>query len=173
MNILIVIDMQNDFINGALGTQEAQRILPQVVDKVKNWDGEIVFTRDTHGDDYMETKEGKHLPVPHCIKGSQGWEIHPDLHPLVTQPVLDKPNFGSLKLPEHLREIVGNTPEPDLCITLVGLCTDICVISNAIILKPAFPEATIQVDSGCCAGVTPESHQKALDTMAMCQITVL
>lgn len=173
MEILIVVDMQNDFIHGALGTSEAQAILPQVVEKCKNWKGEILFTRDTHDNDYLNTLEGKNLPVPHCIKGTEGWEIHPDLSPWISGKPLDKPNFGSLALPETLKQIIGNTPEQEVSITLIGLCTDICVLSNAIILKPAFPEAQIQVDASCCAGVTPESHQNALSAMTICQIKIV
>lgn len=173
MEILVVIDMQNDFIHGALGTKEAQEILPNVVEKLKHWKGEILFTRDTHNENYLETQEGKNLPVPHCIQGTTGWEIHEDLQHWVTLPVLDKPNFGSLALPSKLKEIFGTTPESEVTITLIGLCTDICVLSNAIILKPALPEAKIQVDGACCAGVTPESHQNALAAMPLCQIQVI
>lgn len=173
MEILLVIDMQNDFINGALGTKEAQEILPKVVEKVKNWTGQILFTRDTHDQNYLNTQEGKNLPVPHCIKNTTGWEIHSDLTPWISNAVLDKPNFGSLDLPNALKKIIGNTPESEVTITLIGLCTDICVLSNAIILKPAFPEAKIQVDGACCAGVTPESHNNALAAMPLCQIQVI
>ncbi|MFI3254064.1 MAG: isochorismatase family cysteine hydrolase [Eubacteriales bacterium] len=173
MNILVVVDMQNDFIDGALGTQEAQMILPKVVETTKSWNGPILFTRDTHGDNYLESQEGKHLPVPHCIRDTKGWEIASDLQEFVTLPPLDKPNFGSLDLVPRLRELQGNTPESELTITLIGLCTDICVLSNAIILKPAFPEASVEVIGDCCAGVTPDSHKNALSAMGMCQIKVV
>lgn len=173
MNILIVVDMQKDFIDGALGTAEAQAILPKVVEKVRHWQGETLFTRDTHQEDYLSTQEGKHLPVIHCVEGTDGWQIAPTLQEYVTSPPLDKPTFGSLTLISHLVEMIGNTPQKEVSITLVGLCTDICVLSNAIILKPAFPEATIIVDGECCAGVTPASHQNALSAMTMCQITVV
>lgn len=173
MEILIVVDMQNDFIDGALGTKEAQAILPKVTDKVKSWQGKLLFTRDTHGADYLETQEGKNLPVVHCVKDTKGWEIAKELTPFVTEAPLDKPTFGSLELAERIRKIQGSTPEKDLSITLLGLCTDICVLSNAVLLKPAFPEALIQVDASCCAGVTPDTHNAALTTMGMCQIKVI
>lgn len=172
MDILIVIDMQTDFISGVLGTPEAQAILPKVVERVRSFPGQILFTRDTHGEDYLSTQEGRHLPVVHCVKGTTGWEIDPSLQPFVTQPPYDKTSFGGVELPQYIRKLQGDCPEKELNITLIGLCTDICVISNALLLKPAFPEALISVDGACCAGVTPESHQNALSTMEMCQITV-
>lgn len=173
MEILVVIDMQNDFIDGVLGTPEAQAILQKVEARVKQFQGPVFFTRDTHGEDYLTTQEGKHLPVPHCIQGTPGWEIADCLQPYIQQPPYDKPTFGGKELAHHLEKIIGNTPEGEVTITLIGLCTDICVLSNAILLKPAFPEALIQVDGSCCAGVTPESHQNALSVMATCQIQVL
>lgn len=162
---LIVVDMQNDFIDMALGTKEAVAIVPKVREKieeyVKNGD-EIIFTRDTHGEDYMETNEGKNLPVPHCIKGTRGWEIADGLY-VNGAKIIDKPNFGW-----------KNWDEEDFDeVELVGLCTDICVVSNALIIKAAFPEIKVSVDSGCCAGVTPETHKAALETMKMCQINVM
>lgn len=172
MDILVVIDMQNDFIDGVLGSKEAQKIVPHVVEKVSNWEGEILFTRDTHDEHYLETQEGKHLPVVHCVKDSKGWEICEELVSFVKSEPLDKPTFGGLELSARLKGIMKNTPENQVNITLVGLCTDICVISNAILLKPAFPETKIIVDSHCCAGVTPESHENALSAMKLCQITV-
>lgn len=166
--ILIVVDMQNDFINGALGTKEAEKIVPNVLRKVKNFDGEIIFTKDTHKKNYLETREGKRLPVEHCIMGTEGFEICDMLKPFA-KTVIEKPTFGSEALPKYIKKFVGT---PDY-IELVGLCTDICVISNAAILKAAFTEADIAVDSSCCAGVTPESHNNALKAMKMLQIDIL
>lgn len=161
---LIVIDMQNDFIHMALGTKEAQAIVPRVKEKIEarardGW--EILYTRDTHGEDYLSTPEGKKLPVPHCIRGTEGWQIYPGLY-REGCTIIDKPNFGwtgwgSLALEQ---------------VELVGLCTDICVVSNALILKAMFPDARISADASCCAGVTPETHAAALTTMKMCQIDV-
>lgn len=173
MNILVVVDMQNDFITGALGSKDAENILPPVVKKVQKWEGEVLFTRDTHQENYLETQEGKNLPVPHCIQGTEGWEIHSDLKPFVTHPPIDKGAFGSLELLKKIQALQGNCAEKDLSITLVGLCTDICVISNAMLLKPCLPEAMIQVAASCCAGVTAESHNNALEAMKMCQISIL
>ena len=166
--VLVVIDMQNDFIDGALGTKEAQAMLPLLVEKLEREEALLVFTQDTHGADYLETQEGKNLPVPHCIKLEKGWEIAPSLKPFVEKAaaVVEKPTFGSLELP---KVIAGLEPE---AIELVGLCTDICVISNAMILKSAFPEARVSVDSACCAGVTEESHATALNAMRAVQIEV-
>ena len=161
---LIVVDMQNDFIDMALGTKEAVAIVPNVKEKideyVKNGD-EIIFTRDTHCESYLETNEGKHLPVPHCIKGTKGWEIADGLY-IEGCKIIDKPNFG---WPHWDNENLGE-------VELVGLCTDICVVSNALMIKAQHPEIKVCVDSKCCAGVTPESHEAALKTMAMCQIEV-
>ncbi|MBR2452674.1 MAG: cysteine hydrolase [Clostridia bacterium] len=167
--VLIVVDMQNDFIDGALGSSEAQGIVKNVLAKIENFDGEVVFTLDTHGEEYLSTQEGKKLPVPHCIKGTSGWEIHPRLKGFAKNQI-EKPTFGSVGLPGFLCDLLNG--EPDI-IELVGLCTDICVISNAMLLKAAFPEAEIVVDSSCCAGVTPESHKTALDSMRAVQIEVL
>lgn len=166
--VLVVIDMQNDFIDGELGTKEAQEMLPRLETKLAREDALLVFTQDTHGADYLETQEGKNLPVPHCIKLEKGWEIAPSLKPFVEQAaaVVEKPTFGSLELP---KVIAGLEPE---AIEIVGLCTDICVIANAMILKAAFPEVPISVDASCCAGVTPESHENALKAMKMCQVAV-
>lgn len=173
MNLLIVVDMQNDFITGALGSPAAQGIVEKVVKKVENWKGEVVFTRDTHDENYLNTQEGRNLPVPHCLKGSEGWEICDALQPFVKNPPYDKETFGGKDLASRVAEMLKNVPQEEVTITLVGLCTDICVVSNAFLLKPAFPEAKIVVDSQCCAGVTSESHQKALDVMASCQIEIL
>ena len=170
MKILVVVDMQNDFIDGALGTSEAVAIVDKVADKIKAYReaGDVViFTRDTHYDNYLNTQEGKRLPVPHCIKGSEGWEISKELEVLDAE-IIDKPTFGSQRLAGYIKE--NYKPEE---IELVGLCTDICVISNAIILKSVFLETTVTVDNACCAGVTPESHMHAIETMKMCQVNVI
>ena len=170
-NILLVIDMQNDFIDGALGTPEAVAIVPKVREKIKNFDGTVLFTRDTHGENYMETQEGKNLPVPHCIRGTDGWQIRPELEELrVTEPI-DKGTFGSDELGKILRDL--NDEDPIGIITVIGLCTDICVISNALLAKAFLPEVPIEVDASCCAGVTPESHENALKAMASCQIRIV
>lgn len=167
--ILVVVDMQNDFIDGSLGTTEAQAIVDPVTEKMKSWKkSDIYVTRDTHGEDYLETAEGKKLPVVHCVKGTEGWQLHPQIEALAEPShIIDKPSFGSLELMELLKQ--ENEKEP-LELELVGLCTDICVVSNALLLKAAMPEITIRVDGSCCAGVTPRSHEAALLTMGMCQI---
>ena len=170
MKILIVVDMQNDFIDGALGTKEAEKIVANVKEKIDTYrsnNDEVIFTRDTHFDDYLETQEGKNLPVKHCIKDTFGWQISSKLD-VADSVVIDKPTFGSTKLIEYLLS-KQNISE----IQLVGLCTDICVISNAFLLKAALPEVLISVDSRCCAGVTPESHNRALESMKTCQIMVI
>jgi len=169
-DILIVVDMQNDFIDGALGTAEAVAIVPKVAEKVRDFKGTVIFTRDTHGENYMQTQEGRNLPVPHCIKGSRGWEVCPALEPLRTGLTIDKPTFGSAELGRLLLEL--DTKEPVGSITLVGLCTDICVISNAMIAKAFLPEVPVTVDAACCAGVTPESHRNSLSAMKMCQVRI-
>lgn len=170
-NILLVIDMQNDFIDGALGTPEAVAIVPKVREKIRSFDGTVLFTRDTHGENYMETQEGKNLPVPHCIRGTEGWQIRPELEELrVTEPI-DKGTFGSDELGKILRDL--NDEDPIGTITVIGLCTDICVISNALLAKAFLPEVPIEVDASCCAGVTPESHENALKAMASCQIRIV
>lgn len=167
MKYLIVVDMQKDFIDGSLGTAEAQAIVPAVEEKIRARRGEgwkILYTRDTHGQDYLQTQEGRLLPVVHCIRDTEGWQLAAQLTPQPQDAVLDKPCFGSLELPRCLQQ-----PEE---IELVGLCTDICVISNALILKAAFPEVPLRVDAACCAGVTQESHARALKAMEMCQIQI-
>ena len=170
-NILLVIDMQNDFIDGALGTPEAVAIVPKVREKIRSFDGTVLFTRDTHGENYMETQEGKNLPVPHCIRGTDGWQIRSELEELrVTEPI-DKGTFGSDELGKILRDL--NDEDPIGTITVIGLCTDICVISNALLAKAFLPEVPIEVDASCCAGVTPESHENALKAMASCQIRIV
>ena len=168
MKYLIVVDMQVDFITGSLGSSLATDIVPNVVEKVKNFDGRVIFTRDTHFQNYMETQEGRNLPVLHCIKDSEGWEICDELKPYV-ETVVDKITFGSIELPEILRSF----GEPIEKIELCGLCTDICVISNAMVLKAAFPEVPVTVDSSCSAGVSVESHNTALDAMRAVQIEVV
>ena len=168
MKILVVVDMQNDFIDGALGTPEAVKIVPYVKECIENFDGKVLFTRDTHFDNYMDTQEGKHLPVKHCIKGTPGWEICPELDALRKTEVIDKLTFGSSALPEVLAQ------EENLeSVTFIGLCTDICVISNVMITKAFFPEVPVIVDAKACAGVTPQSHQNALEAMKMCQVTII
>ena len=169
MKVLCVIDMQNDFIDGALGTSEAEAIVDNVRNKIQLYreNGDmLIFTRDTHYENYMETSEGKNLPVPHCIKGSHGWQISSALQ-VGDSVIIDKPTFGSIELSEH---IAGLSDAQE--IEFVGLCTDICVISNVLVLKAKLPEAVISVDSSCCAGVTPESHNNALNAMKMCQIKI-
>lgn len=167
MKYLIVVDMQNDFISGSLGSDMAKAIVENVVDKVKSFDGEIIFTRDTHADCYLDTMEGKNLPVVHCVKDTDGWQICPELLPYA-ENVIDKVTFGSVDLP-HIIAKSGDVESIELC----GLCTDICVISNAMILKAHFPEVKISVDSSRCAGVTQESHNNALLAMKMTQIEII
>ena len=169
-DILLAGDLQDDFIPGALGTAEAVAIVPKVAEKVKGFKGTVIFTRDTHGENYMQTQEGRNLPVPHCIKGSHGWEVCPALEPLRTGLTIDKPTFGSAELGRLILEL--DAKEPVGSITLVGLCTDICVISNAMIAKAFLPEVPVTVDAACCAGVTPESHRNALNAMKMCQVRI-
>ena len=169
--ILIIVDMQNDFIDGALGTKEAVAIVPKVEDKIRNFDGEVFFTRDTHEAWYLETQEGKNLPVPHCIRGTEGWQIRKELDALRKTDPIDKETFGSTDLAADLLAL--HEDEEIGSITLVGLCTDICVISNALLLKATLPEVPIYVDAACCAGVTPESHENALKAMETCQIKVM
>lgn len=168
MKYLIVVDMQVDFITGSLGSKLAKAIVPNVVEKVKTFDGRVIFTRDTHFADYMQTQEGKKLPVAHCIKDTDGWQICDALKPYV-ETVIDKVTFGSIKLPDMIKEYGEEIEEIELC----GLCTDICVISNAMIVKATFPEVQITVDSQCCAGVSVESHKTALAAMKAVQIDVI
>ena len=169
--VLVVVDMQNDFIDGALGTKEAVAIVPGVKEKIENFDGVVLFTRDTHETYYLDTQEGKKLPVPHCIRDTEGWQIRSELDALRKTEPIDKETFGSTDLAGELTMI--DEDEGIGSITLVGLCTDICVISNAMLLKAFLPEVPIMVDSLCCAGVTPESHERALEAMKACQIEVL
>ena len=169
-DILIVVDMQNDFIDGALGTAEAVAIVPKVADKIRDFSGRVIFTRDTHGEDYMDTQEGKNLPVPHCIKETEGWQISPMLQELCKEDPIDKVTFGSESLASILKK--ENEENSIGSITLIGLCTDICVISNALLIKAFLPEVPMVVDASCCAGVTPESHRNALAAMKTCQIKI-
>ena len=169
-NILIVVDMQNDFIDGALGTAEAVAIVDAVKNKIRAFEGEVIFTRDTHPEEYLETQEGKNLPVVHCVAGSEGWQIRAGLTEIRSCTVIDKPTFGSAELGAVL--VRKNTEDAIGEITLIGLCTDICVISNALLIKAFLPEVPVCVDAACCAGVTPESHRNALAAMKMCQIRI-
>ncbi len=178
MDILVVVDMQNDFVTGVLGTPEAQAIVPHVVGRVVdgiNRGEELLFTRDTHGPDYPATQEGRRLPVPHCLRGTEGWEIIPQLAEYAAH-LLDKPAFASRDLGTLVQardEELRRQGRPGVeRVTLIGVCTDICVISNAMLLKAFVPEAEIRVEAACCAGVTPESHRTALAAMQACQITV-
>ena len=169
--ILIVIDMQNDFIDGALGTKEAVAIVPHVKAKISTYAPEdIYYTIDTHEENYMQTQEGESLPVEHCIRGTKGWQLSPELKDLLKGAKrYEKPTFGSVNLAFRLREIAE---QEDIELELVGLCTDICVVSNALLLKAMMPEVKISVDASCCAGVTVEQHKAALMTMKACQIKV-
>lgn len=169
--ILIVVDMQKDFIDGALGTKEAQEIVEPVIAKIKEYDIKNVYaTRDTHTENYPETNEGRHLPVVHCVNGTDGWQIDKRVAEVLKgATIIDKPTFGSVDLARHLRD---ENMKEQLEIEIVGLCTDICVVSNALLLKANMPEINISVDSKCCAGATPESHKYALETMKMCHINI-
>ncbi|MBR5518795.1 MAG: cysteine hydrolase [Clostridia bacterium] len=171
--ILIVVDMQKDFVDGALGSKEAVAIVDNVVKKVEEFDGDIIVTYDTHPENYMETQEGKNLPVPHCIKGTDGWKLDLKVQSALdkkTFKAIEKPTFGSTELPEYIR---ANYNPEEVEIELIGLCTDICVVSNALLLKANFLETKVSVDASCCAGVTVESHNAALTTMKMCQVNVI
>lgn len=170
--ILIVIDMQNDFVDGSLGTKEAMAIIPNVVEKIKSYQKDDIFaTRDTHEHDYLSTPEGKHLPVEHCIYGTDGWQLVPEVKILLAGvEIIDKPTFGSTTLVEILKMVREAEP---IEIEMIGLCTDICVISNALLLKAALPDVEITVDASCCAGVTPKLHEEALDVMESCQINIV
>ena len=170
-DILVVVDMQNDFIDGALGTKEAVTIVPKVEEKIRNFKGTVLFTRDTHETWYLDTQEGKKLPVPHCIRDTEGWQIRRELDDLRKTEPINKETFGSTDLAADL--VVMNIDDERGSITFVGLCTDICVISNALLAKAALPEVPITVDASCCAGVTPESHENALKAMEMCQIDIV
>lgn len=171
--ILVVVDMQKDFVDGALGTAEAVAILDSAAAKIRAWDGPIIATLDTHFEDYLNTAEGKKLPVPHCIRGTEGWALHPVIADALSDKEyveLEKNTFGAVFLPETVSELAEEEP---FAVTLIGLCTDICVVSNALLLKASYPEVPIAVDASCCAGVTPALHNAALDTMRSCQIDIL
>lgn len=169
--LLLVIDMQNDFIDGALGTPEAEAIVDKVVEKMKTYPtANIIATRDTHTPDYLHTQEGRNLPVEHCIQGTLGWQLHPAVAAALGEgQIKDKPTFGSIDL---MHQLAAENQQEPLALELVGLCTDICVVSNALLLKAAMPEVEITVDAACCAGVTPETHRAALATMGQCQIAI-
>lgn len=173
--VLIVVDMQNDFVTGSLGTKEAVAIVDNVVNKINEFDGEIIVTYDTHFNNYVETREGKYLPVPHCIKDTEGWQLNDKVQKALDAreryTIIHKPTFGSTELVDIIREYWDD--ENNIEVTLIGLCTDICVVSNAMLLKANYPEMNIVVDASCCAGVTVESHNAALTTMKMCQINVI
>lgn len=172
-NILVVVDMQNDFVDGALGSKEATAIVDRAAEKIKGFDGDVFVTLDTHGEDYMQTSEGKKLPVPHCIKGTEGWQLNSKIAAALkgkNYSTVQKVTFGSCELPRLIEQI---TSDCEVKITLMGLCTDICVVSNALLLKANFPDFEIYVDSSCCAGVTPETHRAALEVMKSCQINII
>ena len=178
MKILVVVDMQKDFVDGALGSKEAESIVPNVVEKIKTFDGYFAVTYDTHQANYLETQEGKNLPVSHCIDQSEGWKLVDEVYQALNKRYENdapmhyflKPTFGSVGLAEWIRD-TNNREQVDE-VVLVGLCTDICVISNAMLIKAFVPEVKITVDTSCCAGVTPESHANALAAMKMCQINI-
>ena len=171
--VLVVVDMQKDFVDGALGTKEAVAIVDAVVEKVKTFDGEVIFTRDTHFDNYMETQEGANLPVPHCVKDTEGWDLIQELKAFCEDKkckVYDKPTFGSTELASDLK-VLYDAGELE-SVELIGICTDICVVSNALLIKAFMTELPVSLDSSCCAGVTPEKHEAALETMRSCQVLV-
>lgn len=169
---LIVVDIQNDFVDGALGTCEAQAMIDAAAKRIRDFSGKVFVTMDTHFENYMDTREGKKLPVPHCIKGTDGWQMNDRIREALYGKdfdVVEKHTFGSTELPKLIRSDAG---DDEVSIELIGLCTDICVVSNALILKANFCESEVSVDASCCAGVTPETHRAALETMKMCQINV-
>lgn len=173
-NLLIVVDMQNDFIDGSLGTPEAKVILPRAIDKAKYFNGDVWLTQDTHYEDYLQTQEGENLPVVHCVEGSEGWKLHPQIDAIRrsrNSTVFKKNTFAS----EDLADAVFQDYQAGkvASVTLIGLCTDICVVSNALLLKAKIPELRIYIDEKCCAGVTPQKHNAAIETMRSCQIEIL
>lgn len=170
--ILLVIDMQNDFIDAALGSREAEAIVDAVKEKIRSYPAEnVIATMDTHGENYMDTQEGRNLPVMHCIRGTHGWQLQADIAELLRHAkTYEKPSFGSMELAEELKKL---SEKEEIELELIGLCTDICVVSNALLLKAAMPEVKISVDAACCAGVTVEKHRAALETMRSCQIHVV
>ncbi len=170
MKVLIVVDMQNDFINGSLGTPEAEAVVTNVEKKIREWEGLVVATRDTHSANYLETQEGRNLPVVHCVEDTDGWQINQQIQAALDEKgaqTINKPTFGSVALAMMLMQCGVSE------IQLVGLCTDICVVSNALLLKANMPEVPISVDASCCAGVTPAKHDAAIETMKSCQINIL
>ena len=192
--VLVVIDMQNDFIDGSLGTDEAKKIVNKVANKISRFNGKVIYTMDSHFENYLDTLEGKKLPVKHCIVGTEGWQMNEKIMKVLSKKravKVEKPTFGSFKLLDEIDNVIDelcydgdplSLAEPkmsyndainELKITLVGLCTDICITANAMLLRTKYPNVTIKVDSSCCAGVTPESHAAALKTMQMCQMDVI
>ena len=170
-DLLIVVDMQNDFVTGALANKDAQAIIPDLVKFIEEWKGLIVFTQDTHSSDYLDTLEGRNLPVPHCIYNTKGWEIIPELRELADKRLcLMKHTFGDI---DAVNAVPKAWDAPPTSVTFVGVCTDICVIANAVIAKTLFPETPIRVMANLCAGVTPESHRNALNAMRALQIEVI
>ena len=170
---LVIVDMQKDFVDGALGSADACAIVPAATKEIAEFDGEIFVTFDTHFDNYMDTAEGHKLPVPHCIKNTDGWQLNKDIAAALDgkpYTAVEKNTFGSIDLPELIRKAAG---DDEFTIELIGLCTDICVVSNALLLKANFPEAAISVNEKCCAGVTPDKHNAALETMRSCQIDII
>ena len=177
MNVLIVVDMQKDFVDHALGTAEAVEIVPAVAEKIRQYRARgdmIIATRDTHQENYLNTQEGKYLPVIHCVKGTEGWELDDRIAEALGPDalILDKPTFGSTELVKVMGELAAEHGEENVNAEIIGLCTDICVVSNALLLKAYYHEMPISLDAGCCAGVTPEKHLAALETMASCQIQI-
>ena len=173
MKYLLVIDMQKDFVDGSLGNPDAEKIIPKIVEKVNAFDGKVVLTRDTHPVNYLSTQEGRNLPVEHCIKGTDGWQLVPELEELRCSKGLktfDKPSFGSVELAKFLSAAAGDERAEE--IELCGVCTDICVISNALLLKAFLPETPVFLDASCCAGTSRENHENALKAMKMCQIMI-
>lgn len=167
--VLVVVDLQNDFITGVLGSKAVQSIIPKVKEKIENFDGEVIFTMDTHYDNYLDTQEGKNIPFKHCIKGTEGWEICSDLKPYAKMCVT-KNTFGAAALPDIIQNNIDEVIEE---IEVCGLCTDICVVSNVMMLKSVFPEARIIVDASCCAGTTEKNHKAALYTMSLVQVDII
>lgn len=173
MKYLIIIDVQNDFVSGSLGTAEAREMLPKLLRKAKEFQGKILMTKDTHGEDYLQTQEGKNLPVPHCAAGTERWEFPEELEKIRRErqaKIYEKSCFGSRELAEDIRRLYEEGAVDS--VELVGLCTDICVVSNALMIKAAAPELPVYVDASCCAGVTPGKHAAALEVMESCQIKV-
>lgn len=172
--VLVVVDMQKDFVDGALGTPEAAAMVPAAAEKIRQFAGDAIFvTMDTHGENYLQSLEGRKLPVPHCIPGTPGYGLNEEIHAALTgkpYTLVEKVTFGSLSLPRLIYDKFRGAP---IQIELLGLCTDICVVSNALILRAAFPNAPMVVDARCCAGVTPQTHEAALQTMKSCQIDVI